>query len=272
MGRSQRHMVFVQNYPANGEAGSEGQPSPGYLMQMTPEPPNLRRSLREVAPTDIEDVYVPEGPRGGPLQGSSMAGAIPEVLVPDVPGSTAPTIGALDPETAVLGSADITMHVRGGNFTEESVIVFNGGDETTTFVSATDLTTIVKPSTASVAGAFPVQVRNADDQLSNEWLFSFTENGTPDVHGYPLGPFAILHVKPHTDPAGANYVLASADGKQVHAGDAITVEATGNSATNGNFTVTTVDVAGGQTHVIVEDVEVAAQIDAKGRMTVTGGA
>jgi IPT/TIG domain-containing protein len=84
----------------------------------------------------------------------------------------AAVITSLNPDHADIGGADVTMHVIGTGFTPDAVIVFNGGDEPTTYVSDTELTTVVRPSTATVEGAFPVMVRQADGE-SNEVDFTF---------------------------------------------------------------------------------------------------
>lgn len=90
-----------------------------------------------------------------------------------------PHLTELDPDTAVVGGDDLVMHVRGTGFTPQSVIVFNGGDERTTYVSATELTTIVKPSTASGPWTVPVTVRNPYAPVSDPRDFTFTEPVAP---------------------------------------------------------------------------------------------
>ena len=82
---------------------------------------------------------------------------------------------SITPDTAELGSADLVLACTGEGFFSDSVIVFNGGVEATTYVSPTELTTIVKPSTATAAGSFPVLVRNYDGKESAAVNFSFTE-------------------------------------------------------------------------------------------------
>ena len=62
-----------------------------------------------------------------------------------------PVVTALEPDTAVLGTPSFTIHVHGTGFTAASVIVWNGSDELTTVVSATEVTTGVNMATASVA-------------------------------------------------------------------------------------------------------------------------
>jgi IPT/TIG domain len=73
-----------------------------------------------------------------------------------------------------VGGADVTMSVIGSGFTAESKIYFNGGEEPTTLVSPTEVTTVVKPSTASGPWTLPVWVQNGSEQ-SNTLNFSFSE-------------------------------------------------------------------------------------------------
>ena len=53
------------------------------------------------------------------------------------PEADAPTITALVPNQATLGSPNFTLSVQGTGFTPGSVIVWNGADEATTYVSPT---------------------------------------------------------------------------------------------------------------------------------------
>ena len=76
----------------------------------------------------------------------------------------------------MIGEPLLTMEVRGTDFIEESVIVFNGGEEPTTFVSSTVITTGVNPETASIAGTYPVLVRTFSHE-TEPMFFSFTEAG-----------------------------------------------------------------------------------------------
>jgi len=85
-----------------------------------------------------------------------------------------PTLTSIDPDTAVIGDPDVTLTVTGTDFTPQSVITFNGGNETTEFVSDTELTTIVKPSTATTAGAYPVTVKTSTFE-SDPVDFTFTD-------------------------------------------------------------------------------------------------
>jgi hypothetical protein len=85
----------------------------------------------------------------------------------------APEVNELAPDTAVSGGPDVTMIVDGTGFTADSVIVFDGHDEPTTFISDTQVSTGVKPSLFVVPAECPVSVRNGA-QSSNELTFTFT--------------------------------------------------------------------------------------------------
>jgi hypothetical protein len=74
----------------------------------------------------------------------------------DIPAAT---LISLDPAEAIIGDADLTLRCLGTGFIEGATIIFNGGAETTVLVSSTEVTTIVKPSTASVPGSYPVTVK-----------------------------------------------------------------------------------------------------------------
>ena len=182
MSRSQRHAQLVTYYGAACTAIAEKQPSASYLRQM-PGP-----------------YTVPVGPAGGPLKGSSLAGPPPAAIPapgifehplaaavlllsgmkpPEPPPAKDPPVAiSLDPDTAVLGSEDITMHVLGSGFTEGSVIYFANEDEPAVFISETDISTGVKPSLGWGPVTVQVYVQNADGQKSAELPFTFTE-GAP---------------------------------------------------------------------------------------------
>jgi len=105
----------------------------------------------------------PGGPGGPPVDPGQ-----PEVTDP-------PDLLEIDPDVAQIGDEDLTLTCTGENFTADSVITFNGGDEPTTFVDANTVTTIVKPSTATTAGSYPVTVRSAHGE-SDPLEFEFTES------------------------------------------------------------------------------------------------
>lgn len=94
------------------------------------------------------------------------------------PGAPLPTLASLEPATAEIGSADVLLHAIGTGFEDGCSIVFNGGEEPTTFVSATEVTTVVKPSLATGPWTLPVYVRGITG-ATNSLDFSFTEPVVP---------------------------------------------------------------------------------------------
>ena len=98
-------------------------------------------------------------------------------MVSDFKVGNGSSIKALAPNTAAVGGPKVTLHVHGTGFSSSSVIVFNNGDEPTTLVSPTEVTTILNPSTASGTWTVPVAVRTGNT-VSNALDFSFVEAGT----------------------------------------------------------------------------------------------
>jgi hypothetical protein len=88
-----------------------------------------------------------------------------------------PTLQALDPATAEVGGEDVTLRCLGSGFTADSKILFNSGEEPTTLVNPTELTTIVKPSTASGPWAVPVVIDTLGTQ-TQPLTFQFTDKPT----------------------------------------------------------------------------------------------
>jgi hypothetical protein len=90
----------------------------------------------------------------------------------------APTLTSLSPDTAVAGAPDdIVMSAIGTGFTPDSIIVFNGYPEPTTFVSDTEITTGVKPSIFVVPAVCPVEIHTFT-QVTEPVDFTFTEAAT----------------------------------------------------------------------------------------------
>jgi hypothetical protein len=92
-----------------------------------------------------------------------------------------PTLTSISPDTAVSGENDFTLVCTGTNFVPGTVIRFGPThDEDTTFVSETEVTTIVKPSLFAPA-VVPVAVHSGE--AWSDWVdFTFTE---PAVEGQP---------------------------------------------------------------------------------------
>ena len=70
----------------------------------------------------------------------------------------APTIASLSPFWIRAGSADFTLEVTGTAFVPTSKIYWNGVERTTTFVSASKLTTLITTAEIGTPGSLPVKV------------------------------------------------------------------------------------------------------------------
>lgn len=95
-----------------------------------------------------------------------------------VPG--APRITTLMPNTAEVGAPDLTVTVSGSGFTEGTVIVGNGSDLPTTFVSKSALTAVIKPSTASGPVTIPITVRTGELTSAEAVNFTFIAPVVPE--------------------------------------------------------------------------------------------
>jgi len=90
---------------------------------------------------------------------------------PTPPPTPRPWVGSLAPNSAAAGSGPLVLTVTGGNFSATSVVVFDGIDAVTTFVSDTQVTGTINP--VAPAGERLVLVRDGQ-QTSNTVVFTVT--------------------------------------------------------------------------------------------------
>ncbi len=69
-----------------------------------------------------------------------------------------PTLTSITPTSRNAGAAAFTLTVNGTNFLNTSVVLFNGSNRTTTFVSATQLTAQITAADQAAGGLFPITV------------------------------------------------------------------------------------------------------------------
>lgn len=67
-------------------------------------------------------------------------------------------ITALSPDSASIQGVDFEGHIQGTGFTEDTEIIWNGAPEPTTFVSSTDVWTLVRPSVVTAPTVLDVYV------------------------------------------------------------------------------------------------------------------
>lgn len=107
-----------------------------------------------------------------------------------------PAISGLSPSTAVAGGGDFTLMVSGANFLSGAVVQWNGGNLSTTFGGATQLSATVTASLIAKAGTASITVANPDGQVSGPATFSI------------VSPPAITSLNPNAvDAAGAAFTL-----------------------------------------------------------------
>ena len=189
-----------------------------------------------------------------------------------------PTLHYIAPTEAVIGSTDFTLRLIGINFTDSSVVTFNGGDEPTTFVNDTELTTLIKPSTASVAGSYAVTVKQGSFETAPQ-MFTFTEpvegepparrgrgtkNDPAETREFPIGPIGVVKIEKTGE--SLQITLTGAD---VQAGDFIRLESTHRSELNGDYRVD--NTAGSTIMVKSPDIELLQALSNRGRVTIISG-
>ena len=307
MGRSQRHKVFIQGTDSNGKGLSEKQPALRYVIQfaasqafsvpagptggplqgssvagfpptLIPLPTSDTRSDAELHAagefSDPGQFNLSGNPRYTSLPPADGSGGETDPDNPE-PGME-PTLTSIDPTSAAIGDPDLTLTVTGTNFTDSSVIVFNGGDEATTFVSDTEVTTTVKPSTASTPGDYPVTVRQGGYAAMPLQTFTFTEAGAPargrrgykndpaETREFPSGPIGITKIEKVGDEL--HIEVTSTD---VQAGDFVRITATGRTDINGDYRVNA--TAGSVIHVVGGNIELWQAISDRGRLVIIAG-
>jgi hypothetical protein len=105
---------------------------------------------------------------------------IQAVFVPPSPANPVPTISSLDPTSAAAGGAAFKLTVNGSNFTNSSVVRWNGSDRPTTFVSSSQLSASIGASDIANAGTATVTVFNGTPGggASNALSFTISSVGT----------------------------------------------------------------------------------------------
>ena len=85
-----------------------------------------------------------------------------------------PTATSISPTSALAGGATFTLTVNGTNFNSSSVVNFNGTAETTSLVSATQVTASIPATAIAAAGTFNVTVTNPNPGGGTSATVSFS--------------------------------------------------------------------------------------------------
>jgi hypothetical protein len=126
----------------------------------------VRDTLKTDADTSVEAVE-------GRLRelGIHCRPSVPYPSEPPPPPTPRPWAGALSPNSAVAGSGALIVTVTGGNFSATSMVVYDGIDAVTTFVSATQVSATINP--VAPTGERNVYVKDSG-QTSNLMVFTVT--------------------------------------------------------------------------------------------------
>ena len=111
------------------------------------------------------------------------------------PASATPTITALSPTSVPVGSADFTLTVSGNNFTQTSVVMWNGTALATTYVAAATLSATIPAADAAAITTAKVTVSNAA-----------TGGGVSTAQSFSVAPIipAITALSPTTATMGGS--------------------------------------------------------------------
>jgi len=300
MGRSQRHKVIIQGEDSTGKGLSEKQPAIVYIQQfaasqafsvpvgqaggplkgsttagfpptLIPAPGLLEQQNAELREGEGDAFGTPGqfNLSGNPIYQDLPPSNVPgggEEIPPEPEPGFEPTLTSISPTEAVLGDPDLVLHYFGTNFTESSVIMFAGNAEPITFVSDTEITTIVKPSLGWGAVTVATYVKQGGYSTDPQ-NFTFTEAAAPEpeaVSGtsapWPEGPIAIVKI----EKAGEN-LLVTVAAAEFQTGDWVRIEATGNTALNGDYRIGT--VKGATITVDGALIELLSNIEGRGRVT-----
>ncbi|HTC93262.1 MAG TPA: IPT/TIG domain-containing protein [Terriglobales bacterium] len=123
--------------------------------------------------------------------------------------STAPTLASISPNSAVAGSAPLTLTATGTNFVDTSAVQVNGASRSTAFVSGTQLTATLLASDLATAGLLSVTVNNPSTGSTSGALTFTVNNPVPTLTS--ISPSTVFAGGPAftLTAYGANFVNGS---------------------------------------------------------------
>lgn len=128
----------------------------------------------DIAAPGTATIQVVNPPPGG-------GGSNTVTLTIDPQPSRVPTISSIQPSGALVGGGGFTLTVNGTNFTPGSIVTWNGGNRTTTFVSTTQLTATIGSDDLQTPGTVTVAVLNPPPGGGLSNTVPFAVNNPPPV-------------------------------------------------------------------------------------------
>jgi len=156
-------------------------------------------------------------------QGSPQAVAV--TFVVSAPPPPVPSLASISPTTVVAGTSAFSLTVNGGSFVSGDTVLWNGSALSTTFVSATQLTSAVAASLITTPGSASVTVQAPGGATSNSLGFSITAP-TPSLNS----------ISPATAVAGGTTLALTVTGSSLVSGDTVLWNGSALSTTFGSAT------------------------------------
>jgi hypothetical protein len=122
-----------------------------------------------------------------------------------------PVISSLSPSSVIAGSAGFTLTITGTYFVSGAVVKWAGSARTTTYVSPTEVTAVIKAADVAKAGTFAVTVTNPAPGGGSSTAVNFVvDNPAPTLTS--ISPSSATHGGPAftLTATGTGYVASSA--------------------------------------------------------------
>lgn len=146
-------LVAGSNFVKNSVVNFNGAARPTTFLN--PSQLSILVTSADIADPGVEIISVTN-----PTSGATGAETSNSLTLTVLATNVQPVVGALVPASATAGGPGFTLSFSGSNFTASSVVTFNGTEESTTFVSATQLQAAIPASAIAVAGTPLVTVAN----------------------------------------------------------------------------------------------------------------
>lgn len=142
------------------------------------------------------------------------------------PFSAAPTLNTATPNSAVVGSQNLTLWLSGTNFVPGAFGSFNGHVLQTQFVDATDISATLPATDLGFTGIYPVTVTNPDTAGATSNALNFTVS--PSVTN--LVP-SISSLSPNSAPIGTSSEAVTINGQNFLSSSTVTYNGISHSPT-----------------------------------------
>ena len=113
-----------------------------------------------------------------PAPGGGASNALAFTISTVVVNNPVPTLTSISPTSAAAGGPAFTLTLNGSNFISSSQVLWNTGNQTTTFVSGTQLTAAIPASDIATAGTAQVTVFNPGPGGGSPAALTFTISGS----------------------------------------------------------------------------------------------